>query len=224
MVRFHYRVDDCSGRGIAEQGEGLIRSPVGGLGLMPLPLSAELPIVTRMTAMRLRGFLVVVGLVLVAGCGGSAETSVDESAVEVAVTDDDGMVREAAGDDVWVINGCRIRPGTECPQANLRYAELSGADLSGASLRYADLWGVDLSGANLLDADLSGANLTGADLRWAFLSGAVLSGAVLSGADLRGSVLSGAVLADADLSSADLTGALLCSTTMPDGSIRGDNC
>ena len=51
--------------------------------------------------------------------------------------------------------------------ANLRYADLYGADLGGANLSYADL-----SGANLRDADLSGANLSGANLRYADLSNA----------------------------------------------------
>jgi hypothetical protein len=36
----------------------------------------------------------------------------------------------------------------------LRYADLSGANLSGANLRYADLSGANLSGANLSDANL----------------------------------------------------------------------
>ncbi|MGJ6842666.1 pentapeptide repeat-containing protein, partial [Listeria monocytogenes] len=36
-------------------------------------------------------------------------------------------------------------------------ADLRGADLSGANLRFADLRGADLSGANLRFADLRGA-------------------------------------------------------------------
>lgn len=48
--------------------------------------------------------------------------------------------------------------------ANLFGANLSDADLRGANLSDADLPGADLSGANLRDADLSGANLRGADL------------------------------------------------------------
>ena len=51
--------------------------------------------------------------------------------------------------------------------ANLFGANLSDADLRGANLSDADLPGADLSGANLRDADLSGANLRGADLRGA---------------------------------------------------------
>lgn len=48
--------------------------------------------------------------------------------------------------------------------ANLFGANLSDADLRGANLSDADLPGADLSCANLRDADLSGANLRGADL------------------------------------------------------------
>ena len=73
-------------------------------------------------------------------------------------------------------------------------ANLSGADLRGANLR----------GANLSGADLRGANLRGADLREADLRGAYLSDADLSDADLRGAYLSDADLSDADLRGADL--------------------
>jgi len=74
--------------------------------------------------------------------------------------------------------------GADLREANLRRANLYGADLSGADLRRADLYG-----ANLRRADLYGANLSGADLRWANLSGANLSGADLSGVNLSGTCL-----------------------------------
>jgi len=81
------------------------------------------------------------------------------------------------------INGIdfEISSGADLRRANLSGADLSGADLSRAYLSSADLRRADLSGANLSSADLSGANLSGADLR-----GADLSRAYLSGADLRG--------------------------------------
>jgi uncharacterized protein YjbI with pentapeptide repeats len=84
--------------------------------------------------------------------------------------------------------------------ANLSAAQLSGADLSGADLRCANL-----SSANLRAADLSGANLRCADLRRANLSGADLHWADLSGANLHAAQLSGANLRAADLSRADLS-------------------
>ncbi len=60
----------------------------------------------------------------------------------------------------WLMGdgGCR---------ADLRWADLSGANLSGANLRWADL----------SCANLSGANLSGTDLRYANLCEANLSGA-----------------------------------------------
>ena len=97
-------------------------------------------------------------------------------------------------------------------QANLRWADLSGADLREADLRWADLreanlrW-ADLSGADLSGADLREADLSEADLREADLSEADLRKADLSGADLRKADLSEADLRWADLSGADLSGA-----------------
>ncbi|EOF5296610.1 pentapeptide repeat-containing protein [Salmonella enterica] len=64
-------------------------------------------------------------------------------------------------------------------RADLRGANLYGANLCGANLRGANLCGANLRGANLCCADLRGANLRGADLR-----GADLRGANLRGADL----------------------------------------
>jgi uncharacterized protein YjbI with pentapeptide repeats len=54
--------------------------------------------------------------------------------------------------------------------ADLRYGNLSNADLIGVDLRYgdlrdADLIGADLRGADMLAADLSDADLIGANLR-----------------------------------------------------------
>ncbi|HIA4658010.1 TPA: pentapeptide repeat-containing protein [Salmonella enterica] len=74
-------------------------------------------------------------------------------------------------------------------RADLRDANLCGADLRGADLRDADLFGADLRGADLRDADLFGADLCGADLRGADLRGADLRDADLCGADLRGADL-----------------------------------
>ena len=80
--------------------------------------------------------------------------------------------------------------------ANLKDADLSGADLSDRILQAADLSGADLSGANLESARLDGANLsdavlyhpnlTGADLRKANLVDANLDGVI--GADFTGAL------------------------------------
>ncbi|ECJ4451343.1 pentapeptide repeat-containing protein [Salmonella enterica subsp. enterica] len=87
---------------------------------------------------------------------------------------------------------------------------------SRAYLRDADLRGANLRGANLRDADLCGANLRDADLRDAYLCGAYLRDADLCGADLRDAYLCGAYLRDADLCGADLRGANLCDAYLPD--------
>jgi len=80
-----------------------------------------------------------------------------------------------------------------CKKAILDY-DLSGADLRRANLSGANLSGADLRRANLRGANLSDANLSGADLSGADLRRANLSGANLSGADLRRANLSGADL------------------------------
>ena len=61
-----------------------------------------------------------------------------------------------------VINGCTIEPYTSCVSADLTFANLTDADLSGANLFFAylidaNLTGVDLSFTNLINANLSGA-------------------------------------------------------------------
>ena len=100
--------------------------------------------------------------------------------------------------------------------ADLRWADLSGADLRGADLRGADLSGADLSGADLRGADLSGANL-----RWADLSRADLSGADLRWADLRWANLGGADLRWANLGGANLGGADLRWANLGEANLGG---
>ncbi|EAP7090706.1 pentapeptide repeat-containing protein [Salmonella enterica] len=92
-------------------------------------------------------------------------------------------------------------------RANLRGADLCGANLYGANLRGADLCDANLRGANLRGANLRGANLYGANLRGADLCGANLYGANLRGADLCDANLRGADLCDANLP--DLTFVIL---------------
>ena len=84
--------------------------------------------------------------------------------------------------------------GYDClHDADLRYADLRGANLHGACLHDADLRDAYLGCANLSDADLRYANLHGADL-----GHADLSDANLSDADLRYADLSHADLSDAN--------------------------
>ena len=111
--------------------------------------------------------------------------------------------------------------GANLRGANLRGADLYGADLRGANLYDADLYGANLRGADLYDADLYGANLRGANLYGANLRGADLYGANLRGADLRGANLRGANLYGADLYGADLYGADLRGANLRDADLRG---
>ena len=89
--------------------------------------------------------------------------------------------------------------------ANLREADLRGAYLCGADLRKADLYGANLCGAYLCEADLRGADLRKANLRKADLCGADLRKADLCGANLREADLRGANLREADLHGANMS-------------------
>lgn len=108
-------------------------------------------------------------------------------------------------------SGPNLSPFVNTDDANLGYADLSGADLYRADLDFANFPGADLTGADLYRADLNYTNFNGADLTGASLIRADLYFASLIGADLIGANLFGADLYFADLSGADLTGADLFS-------------
>jgi uncharacterized protein YjbI with pentapeptide repeats len=131
-----------------------------------------------------------------------------------------------------VVGGCVIEPGTDCTHVGngLKYKDLVGVDLSGANLS-----GITLHGSSLRDANLSGADLRNVELDMTELTNANLSRADLSGAFFSLSNITGANLQDANLTdvdlryaegarSANLEGAIFCNTTLPDGTIRNDNC
>ncbi|MFN9631184.1 MAG: pentapeptide repeat-containing protein [Cyanobacteriota bacterium] len=88
----------------------------------------------------------------------------------------------------------RLLERRQCPSCRLQDADLVWADL-----RDANLTGAHLQRANLGQARLDGAILRGADLRFTSLQGASLRGA-----DLRGAQLLGADLRQSDLSGAQL--------------------
>ncbi|EPY6129098.1 pentapeptide repeat-containing protein [Salmonella enterica subsp. enterica serovar Bareilly] len=115
---------------------------------------------------------------------------------------------------VWITSMRESGSRADLCGANLRGADLRGADLCGANLRGADLRGADLCGANLRGANLRGADLRGADLYGADLCGANLYGANLCDANLRGANLRGANLCDANLRGANLRGANLCDANL----------
>lgn len=60
--------------------------------------------------------------------------------------------------------GIKIEPGANLREADLSGADLKGANLSGANLREADLSGADLSGANISGANLSKTRFLGAKI------------------------------------------------------------
>ena len=143
--------------------------------------------------------VLLLGALFLAGCGGSNGDTAD--GVEVEQTED--VARSAAG-GVKVINGCALRPNTQCSGADLRRA-----DLSGVSILTGEPTGIDLTGANLRGADLRGADLYQTSLR-----GADLSNADLSGADLTEAITTGA----------DFSRAKYCNTVTPAGLVDNSDC
>jgi len=77
-----------------------------------------------------------------------------------------------------------------------------------------DFHGANLRWTDLSDANLSDANLVGANLRWSYLTDANLRGANLRGVDLIGANLTDANLSKANLCGADLRGANLAGTNL----------
>lgn len=114
--------------------------------------------------------------------------------------------------------------GQHGSRADLRDANLYGADLRDSNLRDADLRAANLCGAELCGADLRSVNLCGSGMRGADLRGAKLYGANLHSAKLYGADLRGANLRDADLYGADLRGAELCGTYLYGADMRDAAC
>jgi hypothetical protein len=151
--------------------------------------------------------MALVGVLPLAACGGSDNSSVAEPGVE-------GDVVRDAGDDGQPSDDCVIGPYALCWNVDLSGANLSMVDLSYSTLTGANLSGADLKGTDLVDADLTDADLSGANLTAARLTGANLTGASLRDANLKDADLTGANLSDTDMS-----GVYFCFTRMPDGSI-----
>lgn len=103
--------------------------------------------------------------------------------------------------------------------ANIDRANLSGANLREANLSFAHLSETNLSGANLSNASLNFAHLNEANLSGANLDNAKLIKADLSGANLREADLIGAKLESANLSEADLTEANLIKSNLVQANI-----
>ena len=131
----------------------------------------------------------------------------------------------------WAFNETdlmKFKAINECNSCDLSFAKLGDATKFGKDLRYANLSGANLTNASFGGANLRDANLSGADLRYANLSGADLTrasfnGAKLSDADLSGADLTGANFTGASLTNVKLDEVIYCNTTMPWG-VLNDGC
>jgi hypothetical protein len=142
------------------------------------------------------------GLIVLAACGGGGTT-----------------VKADRDDGIKVIGGCKIKPKTSCPGANLVGASLASAELNNSNLQRVDLAGSDLSSADLRSANLTGAFITNANLRSADLSKSNLTDVKLTGSDLTDAYLRGATA-----NPAIFDNTIRCRTTKPDGSIDNTSC
>jgi uncharacterized protein YjbI with pentapeptide repeats len=113
--------------------------------------------------------------------------------------------------------------------ADLRWADFSRTNFRGADLSEAKLGGANLRGVIFFEADLRGANLLGTNLRKALIFPHNLSKANLSGQNLSETKrlgltnLSGAKLFGADLSGADLSGVDLSGADLSGADLSGAN-
>ncbi|MEO0686612.1 MAG: pentapeptide repeat-containing protein, partial [Cyanobacteria bacterium J06649_11] len=108
-------------------------------------------------------------------------------------------------------------------QANLSAARLVGANLSSARLAKADLRGAVLENASLTGADLGEARLNDADLYGARLGRVIAIGTQLSNANLIKTEWQGADLSSAYLDRANLSNANLSATRLTGAILRSAN-
>jgi len=132
------------------------------------------------------------------------------------LTGEDGVLKEAN------LRGANLE-GADLRYVNLKNANLDGANLRDAKLTYSNLANADLQKANLLDAKLFKANLKGANLNQANLKRADLAITDLSNATLLSTSLVGADLVEAVLQKADLRNANLQSANLERAKLQGVN-
>ena len=107
-----------------------------------------------------RTWLLVVALLVVAGCGAS-----------------EPEVGSKYGD-------CNFVPRTDCSGQDLNSVTIAFSDLTGANLSKADFTDANLHGVILRNADLTGTDLSGADLTATDLRGATLTDTIFYRANL----------------------------------------
>ena len=113
--------------------------------------------------------------------------------------------------------------GTNLVGADLRWADLSGANMSGADVSWANMRWADVSWANMSHANMSWANMSGADMSWANMSHANMRHANMSGADMSGTNMSHADMRHANLRDADMRWIDLRDANMSDANLVGAN-
>jgi uncharacterized protein YjbI with pentapeptide repeats len=108
-----------------------------------------------------------------------------------------------------------------CASTGNERQETGCAVLRGADLKSAQLQGANLTRAELQKADLEGAQVQGAVLKFARLEGALLRSAQLQDSDLGEANLQDAVLTEAQLQRARLGGAMLKSSNLVRAILQG---
>lgn len=108
-------------------------------------------------------------------------------------------------------------------QITFRSAQLKFMNLTGANLKNVTINAADMRGSRLSLAMGAGANFTGVNLQKAELRGTNLSGAVLSGAKLNHSLLSHVRLQNANLDNADLSNAFMFNVRFDNAIFRHAN-
>jgi pentapeptide repeat protein len=127
-----------------------------------------------------------------------------------------------------VVNGCTIKPLTQCFGADLSQQDLSGASLLGAILIGADLTGANLSKAgmeyvNLNTATAPNLNATGTVLAYAGLANATLTGATFAGAEMQRANLATSALRGASFNGANLMWSSFAQVDLTNVDFRGAN-
>ncbi len=128
----------------------------------------------------------------------------------------------------WVIGEKSLLKGESLVEANLKWAQLPGANLENVNFQSAILDDATLIRANLQGAILRGAylrraRLARAKLQGAFMDFTILHGAFLERAELQGNNLLLSKLQNAELPGACLEGAKLWATNLEGANMRAAN-